>query len=200
MVEDRSSEALIQQAGSGDRVAFGQLVERYRERLRNLVVARLGSALRGDVEAQDIIQETFLKGLENIARFDWRGEDSFLPWLGTIAENIIRKKARSRARRPVSELTLDLPASGTNPSRRLRREDRFERLQRALDTLPEDYREVVRLSRIEGLKIDEMAERMGRSTAAVKQLLFRALRRLRESFGDTESLHLPDRRFDWESE
>ena len=65
--------------------------------------------------------------------------------------------------------------------------------------MPPDYREVIRLSRIAGMKTSDIAEHMGRSSAAVKQLLFRALRRLRESFGDTESLHLPDRRFDSES-
>ena len=80
----------------------------------------------------------------------------------------------------------------------LRREERFERLQKALESLPPDYREAIRLSRIEGLKTVEIAERMGRSREAVKQLIFRALRRLRESFGDTESLHLPDRKFDTE--
>ena len=66
----------------------------------------------------------------------------------------------------------------------LRREERFDRLQHALESLPPDYREVIRLSRIEGMKTSEIAELMGRSSAAVKQLLFRALRRLRESFGD----------------
>ena len=46
---------------------------------------------------------------------------------------------------------------------------------------------------IEGLKIKEIAERMNRSPAAVKQLLSRALVKLKASFGETESLHLPDR-------
>ena len=52
------------------------------------------------------------------------------------------------------------------------------------------------MSRIEGLRIGEIAERTGRSVDAVKQLLLRGLRSLKRNFGDTESLHLPDRTFE----
>jgi DNA-directed RNA polymerase specialized sigma24 family protein len=62
--------------------------------------------------------------------------------------------------------------------------------------LKTDEREAVTLSRIEGLKMKEIAERMGRSPAAVKMLLFRGLKQLKKSFGDTESLHLPERSLD----
>ena len=51
------------------------------------------------------------------------------------------------------------------------------------------------LARIDGLSIEEVARRMNRSPNAVSHILLRALRKLRESLGDTESLHLPDRRF-----
>jgi DNA-directed RNA polymerase specialized sigma24 family protein len=49
------------------------------------------------------------------------------------------------------------------------------------------------MSRIEGLRIGEIAEQMGRSPSAVKNLLFKAMKKLQESFGDTESMGLPDR-------
>jgi len=75
----------------------------------------------------------------------------------------------------------------------LRREERFAQLQRALDGLGPEDREVILLARIQGLPLKEIATRMGRSHAAVAQLLSRALRKLKRSFGDTESLHLPDR-------
>ena len=54
------------------------------------------------------------------------------------------------------------------------------------------------MSRIDGLRIKEIAERTGRSVDAVKQLLLRGLRSLKRNFGDTESLHLPDRAFESE--
>ena len=59
--------------------------------------------------------------------------------------------------------------------------------------LSPDYQRVIYMSRFEGLKVREIAERMGRSESAVKNLLFKATKKLRESFGDTESLSLPDR-------
>ena len=83
-----------------------------------------------------------------------------------------------------------------SPSRSLRREERFERLQKALDALPPDYREVVVLARLKGLKMKEIAARMERSVFSVTHLLSRALDSLKGAFGDTESLGLPPRRLE----
>ena len=74
-----------------------------------------------------------------------------------------------------------------------RREERLSRLQEALEALSPEHREVIRLARFEGLPLREVARRMGRSPGAVRQLLWRALQALKASFGDTESLHLPER-------
>jgi RNA polymerase sigma-70 factor (ECF subfamily) len=79
---------------------------------------------------------------------------------------------------------------GAPPSRAMRRQERRERLQGSLRKLSPDHRMVLELSRTEGLSIREIADRMGRTESAVKNLLLRATRRLRESFGDTESLGL----------
>ena len=69
--------------------------------------------------------------------------------------------------------------------------------QEALDKLSGDYRKVIYLARVEGLPMKEIATHMGRSPEAVKKLLGRALEKLRERFGETESLHLPDRQVRW---
>lgn len=191
MVESVSDRELVERAQAGDRVSYGQLVERFSERLRVLVRSRLGPGLRETVDPEDVVQETFYRALEGIERFEWRGEDSFMRWLGSIAENVVRKAARRAARTDEAREVLEIPADTDSPGRRLRREERRERLERALGALPPDHREVLRLTRIEGLTTREVAVRMGRSQGAVKQLAFRALRRLRESFGDTESFHLP---------
>ena len=82
----------------------------------------------------------------------------------------------------------------------MRREERFERLEASLEKLSVDHREVILLTRVEGLTFAETAARMGRSPDAVKQLLYRALRELRSTFGETASLHLPDRRLGGERE
>ncbi len=65
----------------------------------------------------------------------------------------------------------------------------------ALAQLTPDQRQAIQLSRIDGLKIREIAERMEKTPDAVQQLIARGLRSLRRHFGDTESLHLPDRAF-----
>ena len=200
LMVDESTEELLTRAVAGDRVAFGRLAERFSERLSRLVGSRVGPAVREDLDVDDVVQETFRLALESIESFESRGDDSFIRWLGHIAENVIRKAARTTARKPSTEEILEIAdRTTTPPSANLRRDERFDRLQSALESLPPDYRQVIRLSRIEGLKTEEIAERMGRSTSAVKQLLFRALRRLRDTFGDTESLHLPDRKFDSEN-
>ena len=146
-------------------------------------------------EFDDVIQETLVRALESVSSFEWRGEGSFVRWLGGIAENVIRKTAERTVRRGRFQLTVDPAGSGDSPTKALRREERFDRLENALAGLPRDYREVIRLSRIEGLKHEEIAARMNRSHAAIRQLVIRALRMLRERFGDTESLRLPGRAF-----
>ncbi len=82
----------------------------------------------------------------------------------------------------------------------MRRDERFDRLQEALKTLSVDHRTVIELARIKGLRIQEIADRMRRSPGAVKLLLFRALEQLRNRFGDTASLNLPDRELNLESD
>ncbi len=113
-----------------------------------------------------------------------------------IAENRIRDAAKGPRAADEFELPADARADGVSPSRHLQRSERFDRLQSSLDRLSPDHRRVVMLSRIDGLKIKEIAQRMNRSESAVKNLLLRALRELKSSFGDTESLHLPDGHLD----
>ncbi len=84
-----------------------------------------------------------------------------------------------------------MPLPSPSPSQGLRREERLERLQRAIHRLPKHYREVVRLSRIEGLNSRQVAERLGKSPEAIRHILVRALRLLRDDMGDTRSLSLP---------
>jgi len=84
--------------------------------------------------------------------------------------------------------------SEPSPSKGLRREERLSRLKEAIDNLSPEYREAVLLVRIKGLKVKEAAGRMNRSPNAVTHLLLRALKKLKEDLGDTESLHLPPER------
>ena len=185
------TEELVLKAQEGSAAAFARLATLYRDRLQSQVEARMGDAVKARVEAADIVQDTFSKALESIRYFQWRGDDSFYRWLGTIAEHLIWNIAKKRS---TESLRLD-PENQSDPSagKRLQRAERFERLEAALETLHDDQREAVLLARIDGMSLNEVARRMGRSPGAVQKLVARALLALRDSFGDTGSLNLPDR-------
>ena len=193
IVEPQHSLRLFRSAQKGDRAAFDDLAGQFRARLTTLVRVRLGSSLRGKVAVEDILQEALLRAFQAIERAEFDTERAFFGWLATITERTIIDLARRQAARPVSSLDHEVSCGSVSASRGLRREERFERLQRALDGLSPEHREVIVLARLEGLPFKEIAQRMNRSHGAVANLLSRALTNLRSSFGDTESLHLPRR-------
>jgi RNA polymerase sigma-70 factor (ECF subfamily) len=191
MALEPNDQELLRRARAGDRHAYGELASRYRTRLEALAFSLMTPVLRRAHPVEDIVQETLTRGLEAIGSFEWKGSESFLRWLGAIARNIIVQAVRREPLAAKPGLKLDAPAPGVSPSRRLRRQERQGRLDGALAALTPEQREVIRLSRLEGLKIREIAQRTGRSEDAVKQLLARGLRGLRRRMGDTESFHLP---------
>jgi len=196
MGSDDSTRELIDQARQGDRAAFDRLVGRFEARLRTAIHNLMGERLRADMEVDDVLQETLLRAFRSLPEFQWTREAAFFRWLRGIARNVaLRAGARPRWLEYL-ELGPDPPASGTSPSRALRRQERLLRLEEALADLSPDHREVIRLARLEGLKMKEIAARMHRSQEAVMKLLSRALDKLRTSFGTTESLGLPERRPD----
>ena len=190
---------LVEKAQASDRSAFNRLSSESGSRLTAFVRSRLGEALRSRHEVEDVVQETLLRAYRSIGRFQWQGDGSFLRWAISIADLLIRDLARAAAR-PVNspaDLTRDLPTDTFPPERGLRREERFDRFERAYHALSPEHQEVIHLARLEGLRMSEVAERLGRSQSAVRHLLLRALEKLRAAFGEeTESLHLPPRRID----
>ena len=186
------TKALVEKAQRQDREAFQDLVEKYRDPLDKYVRLRLGAHFLRHVDVEDVLQETSARAFEGIARFEWRGNGSLLRWMKGIAERVILKLAR-RQRRDVLYLDHDVAAQDVSPSKAMRRDERFDRFQEALDTLSPDYREVVDLARLQGLGVKEIARRMNRSPKSVAHLLSRALKKLKEAFGETESLSLPPR-------
>ena len=145
------------------------------------------------VDGEEILQETFVRAYESIDRFRWLGESSFFRWLCGIAKHVLLQSIdRARDCESIDD-AHEAPFGATTPSRHLRREERFERLVESLASLSADYRDVIYMARIEGLTTKDIAQRMGRSPNAVSHLIARALAELKSRFGDTESLHLPQR-------
>ena len=214
MDPSRPSEAtfhLIQRAQEGNGEALGRLIECYRPGLRAIVELHVGRWLRQRETVEDIVQEVCLHVVQSLADFKWLHAESFPRWLTAIAVNVIRNRARYwkaevRGRgigagplndhdsngQQGNQCELEKEGSVT-PLRALAREERYQRLVNAIESLSPDHRQVILLARFEGLPLQEIGVRMGRSRDAVSMLLRRALQRLRVCFGSTDSLGLPSR-------
>lgn len=205
-----NTELLIRKARGGSREAFDELVKRYEIPIELLVRLETGTRVRGSVEVSDLVQETFTSAFESMPKFRGEGSETFGRWLSKIARNVVRRCGRRMARQgalqagQVQPLGSDTTAvrvepasSGGTPSENLQEHERFERLQRALEKLGPEHREVILLARLRELPMRQVAQLMGRSPEAAGMLLVRALRKLREHFGATDCLELPrDRTLD----
>ena len=192
MLEQNTTLELVRRAQKGERVAFEELVAPIADRVLNAIRLGMGERLKGRVEPEDVLQDTFLRAWRSIERFEWQGQESFRRWLEGVASNLLLEAGKRETRHEVLEIPHEPQADQVSPSHHQRRKERFDRLQGCVSRLSPDQQTAVRLSRFEGLKIREVADRMGRSEAAVKSLLLRAMKELRGSFGDTESLGLPN--------
>jgi RNA polymerase sigma-70 factor (ECF subfamily) len=166
---DAAEERLLIEAAQRDPARFAELYDSHFHRIYAYVCRRVGSR----AEAEDITSATFHQALENLPRFEWRGVP-FAAWLYRIASNAISDHYRREARE--KELPAgDPPDTGTSEEA-----DRLARVFRNVSELPADQRRVIRLRFSQDQSIREVAEALGRSEGAVKQLQFRALQALRE--------------------
>ena len=183
-METPDSAALLAAARAGSSDALGALFARHGPRLLALIRLRLGPSLRAHLESRDILQEAWLKALVHIDGFRGEGTSSFMAWMARIAANEIRDRAdhHGRQRRdaaretPLPNADLDaLAANVRSQTSRIALDESLERLERALEALSPEHREVVVLRKLEELSFPEIGERMGRSPDACRQLLARAL-------------------------
>jgi RNA polymerase sigma-70 factor (ECF subfamily) len=203
MRDPEATQILIDKAKGGDRAAFDDLIERFRSRLRSRLESWSQFQLGPRLDVEDVLQGIFLRAFRAIDHFEWQDDDAFFRWLCGIAKRALADEARASWRETLKKAEAipdGFPVSGPTPSRILRREERLHRLERALQKLNPDYRQALLLSRIEGLTMKEIGERLGRSTDSVKHLIARGLRELKKQFGDTESFHLADRPLEVEGE
>ncbi len=186
MTEDTSDEILMAAYQAGNQEAFGELFDRYAGRIYGFVVRRLGDVST----AEDLYQEAFLR--LHRAKDSYDPERPFRTWLFTIVHNLVTDTLRNRKRSPTRDservqLTLagdegNIPKAAINdqsPERLLAARESTCALSRVLSALPPDEATVLILARFEGLAYDEIGSVIGRSTAAAKQLAYRALKRVR---------------------
>jgi len=171
---------------SGDAEAFNELFRRY--------APLLGRVLRrftmGPDPIADLVQQTFLQ--LHRARFDFRPGSELRPWLMTIAFNLARERLRRNKRRPETGIDASVDGSLASPPHEQMRFETRRDLSMALERLPHEQREVVRLHFIEELSFEEIGTKVGATAGAVRVRAHRgytALRKLlspRSSSGESD--------------
>jgi len=185
---------------AGETEALGQFIIKRHPQLMAYINRQLGAALRSKVEPDDILQETSAEAVRSLAAMDLSQRDPF-GWLCQIAQRkiidthrrLFGAQKRSAAREvPIDARTGDdsrggminlLVASMTTASKAFSRNQREMKLLTALEQLPEDQREALRLRYVEGLQSKEIAERIGKSDGAVRVMLSRSLSKLQAILG-----------------
>jgi RNA polymerase sigma-70 factor (ECF subfamily) len=171
-------ETLVDRATAGDREAFGELYERH--------VTRVFKHVRymvNDVDvAQDLTEQTFLRALEAIHRYEWRGAP-FLAWLLRIARNLYLNG--QRVERNNSEIRRNGNGGvAASPESSCEARLSVEEVWRAVQALNGDQRQVIVLRFMDGLSYADVARVLGKSVGAVRVAQYRALRALRRSLED----------------
>lgn len=170
---------------AGDRAEFSRLVEAYSANIYRLALRMLNQPQ----DAEDVLQDTFLKAFRHLKTFDGRSKLS--TWLFRIATN--EALMLLRRRRP-DQVSLDEPLMGEEgdqeplqivdwcclPEKEMMSQEARKHLDAAVDQLPHSLRVVFLLRDIEALSTQETAEVLGLSETAVKTRLSRARMRLRE--------------------
>jgi RNA polymerase sigma factor (sigma-70 family) len=192
-MEEYSDETLIQQALDGDKTAFSVLVDRYKEAVHALAYRKLGNFH----EAEDVVQETFLRAHQKLPTLKNRGK--FAGWLYAIATNCCRMSLRSRERRDAESTSFDelRPEQISQISLAQRvGEPRSQLLDEAIEALPESGRTPLKLYYMEGMSCSEIGRMVGISANAVRDRLYRARKRLRKEM--MEMTEKPAKaRFEW---
>jgi RNA polymerase sigma-70 factor (ECF subfamily) len=176
-----NEEEVLARASRGDRDAFGQLYERYIDRIFNYVYYRTGNVH----DAEDLTARVFQRAMNHIHNYTDRGVP-FSAWLYRIAHNLVANWHRDRSRRqeiPIDDLPV-LPAKGDHPEATLVRTQDQDALLRLIRRLPSDRQNLLILKFVENLSNAEIGQIMGRSEGAVKSLYHRTLLALRDEIGD----------------
>jgi RNA polymerase sigma-70 factor (subfamily 1) len=160
--------------------------------LRAFLRVRAGAAIRARLNQSDLVQSVCREVLESADRFEFQGDAAFRNWLYTAAlrKIVAQERKQHAARRDVRrEVAVDAQggadaavlqgyASATTPSVLAMGREGAAKLEEAFDELTEEHREIITMARFCGLSHAEIAERLGKSEEACRQLLRRALVKL----------------------
>ncbi len=170
----QDEQGLAQRAQQGDKEAFAQLYEANFDKIYRYVLLRVGNK----AEAEDMTQQVFVRALESIQSFRWKGIP-FSAWLFRIAHNLVIDYIRKKKKRPTVSFDESLAVSDSNPRLEVEKRLDIEQLISATRRLTEAQREVISLRFAGGLSVAEVAGVMGKTGGAVKSLQHSAIVALR---------------------
>jgi len=177
-------EKLVAGLKRGDDKAFEEFVSQYEKTVYSIACRILGNTH----DAEDASQEVFLRVYRHISRF--REDSSLSTWVYQITVNVCYDMTRRKKRHPQISLTAqdedgeeiqtEIPDTDERyqPEAYAQRREMRENVHRAIDTLPEEQRQIIILRELTGLSYDEIAHILALSEGTVKSRLFRARERL----------------------
>ncbi len=194
---------LLQALRQGNAAAQGEVLLRYEPWLKLLARLQIDARFQGKFSESDVVQQTLLEACRDLPQFRGRTESELLAWLRQILAHVLAheiRRYRGAQQRDVDrEISLEaalaqssqrlagvLADSASSPSRQAADREQEVLLAEVLATLPAEHRDVIILRNLEGLSHEEVAQRMGRSTGAVRMLWVRALASLRAALTDQQ--------------
>ena len=170
---------LVERAQSGDKKAFGMLVEKYNRKLGRL----LGRMIRDQAEVEDVVQESFIKAYRALHNF--RGDSAFYTWLYRIGINTAKNYLVSQGRRPqvLQEVEIEDVENFEDgsemrtmetPETAMMTKEIAQTVNDTVASLPEELRTAITLREMDGLSYEEIAEVMQCPIGTVRSRIFRA--------------------------
>ncbi len=169
VLTEMTDRALIESVLAGDKEAFGEIVNRYRNQAYRCALAILGN----EQDALDLSQEAFIRAYRFLHRFDVNRP--FFPWFYRILKNRCLSFLRKRKRQ--AEVSIDdvFGLSGPEVDR-----DRIRMVRECVAMLPEHHLEIIRLRYYQGLSYQEIADLLGKPIGSVMSGLYYARQKLKE--------------------
>ena len=182
---------LVELAKTGDKDAFGELYERYLDKIYSYIYYRTGN----HHDAEDLTARVFFRAMAHVESYTERGVP-FQAWLYRIAHNLVANWHRDRGRRKVIPLDEFIAASLKSDSPDKQAEDQEERdaLRAAIRRLPEERQQLLLLKFVDHLSNAEIGDIMNRSEGAIKSLYHRTLIALRDELQTADQTELESKK------
>ena len=195
-MDESERAAWVARATAGDEDALQRLIVSYHAVLRRVVAVSVDGELRHRVDPDDVLQQAYIAAFQSVTTCRFDGPGGFYKWLEAIAlsrledqQRALRRQKRDATREAdaARETTASYPdlfqrlaSPESTPSRVVARDEAVAAVMSSLARLGQEQRAVIHLRFLEGRPVAEVAERLGKSEAAIHMLCHRGLKALRE--------------------